>query len=126
MIAMIARATNQPQVFVVDANEDDYRELVSDMNQDGYRLEVCTSGRAALRRDPANPPELWVVNMNLPDMSGPDLLSMLRWRYPGVPICLVSDDYRAEDEISARCSGAELYVCKPVASEWLTAATAQN
>lgn len=121
---MIARATNQPQVFVVDANADDYSELRENMTQDGYRVEVCTSGRAALRHDPTNAPELWVVNMNLPDMSGPDLLSMLRWRYPGVPICLVSDQFRAEDEISARCSGAELYLCKPVESEWLTAATA--
>lgn len=122
---MVARATQQPQVCVVDANRDDYLALASEMHQSGYDVVVCGSGRAALRHDPSNPPELWVVNMNLPDMSGPDLLSMLRWRYPQVPICLVSDDYRVEDEISARCSGAELYVCKPVASEWLTAATAQ-
>jgi DNA-binding response OmpR family regulator len=122
---MIARAANHPQVFVVDANAGDYQELASTLAEDGYHLEVCDSGRAALRLDPGNAPELWVVNMNLPDMSGPNLLSMLRWRYPGVPICLVSDDYRAEDEISARCSGAELYLCKPLESEWLAAATAQ-
>ena len=121
---MTRRPINLPQVFVVDANNNDYRELVDTMADEGYRLEVCTSGRAALRKDPANPPELWVVNMNLPDMSGPDLLSMLRWRYPGVPICLVSDDYRVEDEIAARCSGAEMYLCKPIESEWLTAASA--
>lgn len=121
---MISRANNVPQVFVVDANAADYRELVESMNDGGYRLEVCSSGRAALRKDPSEAPEMWVVNMNLPDMSGPDLLSMLRWRYPGVPICLVSDEYQPEDEISARCSGAELYLCKPIESEWLTAATA--
>ena len=120
---MISRPRNLPQVFVVDANVNDYRNLVESMTDGGYRMEVCPSGRAALRKDPTNPPELWVVNMNLPDMSGPDLLSMLRWRYPGVPICLVSDDYRVEDEISARCSGAEIYLCKPIESDWLTAAT---
>ncbi len=121
---MIARPKNLAHVFVVDANRDDYLGLSDSMIDEGYRLEVCPSGRAALRMDPANPPKLWVVNMNLPDMSGPDLLSMLRWRYPGVPVCLVSDDYRVEDEIAARCSGAEMYLCKPIESEWLTAASA--
>jgi DNA-binding response OmpR family regulator len=121
---MIARPKNLPQVFVVDANADDYRNVQESLKDSGYRVEVCLNGRAALRQDPTNPPELWVVNMSLPDMSGPDLLSMLRWRYPGVPICLVSDDYRTEDEISARCSGAEMYLCKPIESDWLTAATA--
>jgi DNA-binding response OmpR family regulator len=121
---MIARPQNLPQIFVVDANNNDYRELVESMTDEGYKVELCPSGRAALRKDPASPPELWVVNMNLPDMTGPDLLSMLRWRYPGVPICLVSDDYRVEDEIAARCTGAEMYLCKPIESEWLTAASA--
>lgn len=122
---MISAAKNVPQVFVVDANVGDYRDLAETMTDSGYRIELCPSGRAALRKDPAESPEMWVVNMNLPDMSGPDLLSMLRWRYPGVPICLVSDEYRVEDEISARCSGAELYLCKPLESEWLTAATTE-
>lgn len=122
---MNACTSQQPTICIVDANRDDYRDLVSEMSQAGYDVITCDSGRAALRHDPSNSPELWVVNMNLPDMSGPDLLSMLRWRYPQTPICLVSDSYEAEDEIAARCSGAELYVCKPVASEWLTAAAAQ-
>jgi DNA-binding response OmpR family regulator len=87
---------------------------------DNVRMEVFNNARAALRQDPSCPPELWVVNMSLPDMSGTDLLAMLRWRYPGVPIVLVSDDYRAEDEVSARCSGAELYLCKPLQRSWLT------
>jgi DNA-binding response OmpR family regulator len=123
---MIARAADQPQVFVVDANVGDYQDLASNLSENGYHLEICANGRAALRLDPSKAPEMWVVNMNLPDISGPNLLSMLRWRYPGVPICLVSDNYRAEDEITARCSGAELYLCKPLESEWLTAAATQH
>jgi hypothetical protein len=31
----------------------------------------------------------------------------------------VSDEYSVEDEISARCSGAEMYLSKPLQREWL-------
>ena len=47
---MIARPQNLPQVFVVDASNSDYRELVDSMTDEGYRVEVCPSGRAALRK----------------------------------------------------------------------------
>lgn len=120
---MIALPTNLPQVFVVDPKKNDYLDLQSSMADSGYRVQVCNSGRAALRIDAEQAPELWIVNMNLPDMTGPDLISMLRWRYPKTPICLVSDDYSVEDEINARSTGAELYLCKPIEPEWLMAAT---
>jgi DNA-binding response OmpR family regulator len=116
---MVSAAKTTTRVFVVDASPTDYAEILHDAAQGGYELQVFDSGRAALRRDPSLGPEMWVVNMRLPDMAGSDLLSMLRWRYPGVPVVLVSDKYSAQDEISARCSGAEMYLSKPLRGEWL-------
>jgi DNA-binding response OmpR family regulator len=121
---MISSAKNVARVFVVDARPDDYASISQRATDEGLNLQMFGSGRAALRKDPAQAPELWVVNMRLPDMSGTDLLSMLRWRYPGVPVVLVSDDYRAEDEITARCSGAEMYLSKPLQGEWLASTAA--
>jgi DNA-binding response OmpR family regulator len=109
---------------VVDASPADYADMLRDAASEGYELQLFDSGRAALRKDPALGPEMWVVNMRLPDMAGADLLSMLRWRYPGVPVVLVSDKYSAQDEISARCSGAEMYLSKPLRCEWLMASAA--
>jgi DNA-binding response OmpR family regulator len=123
---MIARPSNLPQVFVVDANKNDYLDLQSSMADGGYRVRLCANGRAALRVEAEEAPEMWIVNINLPDMTGPDLISMLRWRYPKTPICLVSDDYSVEDEISARSTGAELYLCKPIQPEWLILATPKS
>ncbi len=118
---MISKPKNDMHVFVVDKNVGDYLSLTDAFCHDGVGVEVFSTARAALRHDPSNPPDLWVVNMNLPDISGPDLLSMLRSRYPGVPVYLVSDEYRVEEEICARCSGAEMYFCKPLQESWLSA-----
>ncbi len=121
---MVSAAKNTTRVFVVDSSCSDYSEILREATAEGFELSVFDTGRAALRRDPAAGPDMWVVNMRLPDMAGPDLLSMLRWRYPGVPVILVSDRYSAEDEISARCSGAEMYLSKPLQAEWLSAGAA--
>ena len=121
---MISRPKSHTNVAVVGARPDDYLGLVDELAGEGVSLDVFNSARAALRSSTTAAPDLWILNMNLPDMSGTDLLSMLRWRFPGVPVFLVSDDYRQEDEISARSSGAEMYLCKPLCGEWLTEATA--
>ena len=123
---MISHAKPNSHVFVVDPNLDDYHHLVEAFAGNGVGVTVFGSGRAALRHDPQSPPELWVVNMNLPDIEGADLLSMLRSRFPGVPVYLVSDEYRAEEEVHARCSGAEMYLCKPLEGSWLVTPSMQQ
>jgi len=118
---MVSRSPLSPQIVIVDSRPEDYRDLQTEANEEGLSLEVLNSGRAALRRDASTYPSLWVVNMRLPDITGPDLLTMLHEIYPGVPVCLVSDDYRCEDEIEARCNGAELYACKPLDAAFMAA-----
>ncbi len=120
---MVSAASGATRVFVVDARPSDYAHIQHDAANEGVELQMFTGGRAALRQDPSRGPDLWVVNTRLPDMAGADLLSMLRWRYPRIPVVLVSDVYSVEDEISARCSGAEMYLSKPLQREWLMAST---
>lgn len=126
MMMMIYAPKHSLKVCVVDTQPGDYSDMNTEADAAGIDLQVFTSGRDALRRDATQTPEMWVVNMRLPDMPGTDLMNMLRWRYPGVPVVLVSDSYRAEDEITARCSGAEMYLSKPLRSEWLASTTGSH
>jgi DNA-binding response OmpR family regulator len=63
---------------------------------------------------------LWIINARLPDMSGFELCEMLR-RTPraGYVVCVVSDDYSADDERRARASGASVYTGKPLPGGFL-------
>ncbi len=114
--------TGQRTVLIVDSRPDDYSKLTQNLQREGMQVEIFKSGRMALRRAASPAPEMWIVNMKLADISGPDLLAMLRWLYPGVPVYLVSDEYEEQDEITARCAGAEMYFCKPLESSWLVTA----
>jgi DNA-binding response OmpR family regulator len=107
----------------VDADPEGYDAEVHDLESRRTQVEFYSSARSVLRSSKRHPPELCIVNLQLPDMSGLDLYQMLIDRWPGVPIYLVGDKYNPEDEIRARCSGATLYFCKPIESGWLSAAT---
>ena len=116
---MIMRANST--VCVVDPAPSDYRGLVDCAENNETRVEFVRSGRDALRLNARHNPDLWVINMHLPDMSGVDLHDMIHARYPSVPCYLVGDDYRPEDEMHARQCGATMYFCKPLRSEWVLA-----
>ena len=122
---MIRRPDNST-ICVVDTQPDDYSALVQNAPKEKAEVRFLNCGRAALRLKAGSPPELWIINMRLPDMSGLDLYGMIRSRYPGVPVYLVADNYQAEDEINARSCGATMYFCKPLQSDWLLAPKSRN
>lgn len=110
---------HQKKVYIVDANSDGYERLADDAS----RREVVffRSAREALRTQADCEPAMWVINLDLPDMSGADLRSMLRSRGSRSPLALVSDQYSVEDEMTARAAGAEMYFAKPLACEVIAA-----
>jgi DNA-binding response OmpR family regulator len=108
-------------VCVVDPAPRDYRALAERVGGKGARIEFMNCGRDALRFCPKTLPDLWIINMNLPDMSGSDLHQMIHSRYEGVPFYLVSDQYQTDDEMKARSVGATMYLCKPLHVEWVFA-----
>ena len=115
---MIMRSRSST-ICVVDATPDDYDAVADTIPSQEGQLQFVPSGPAALRIDPALDPDLWIINMDLPDMSGLDLYPMIRSRFPSVPIYLVANQHSTDNEIRARSSGATMYFSKPLQSEWL-------
>ena len=120
---MISPATPHSRILVVDAHPNDYDTVVHNKEFGQIDFEFHREGRSLLRDNNKDYPELCVININLPDMCGLDLYDMVVERWPGVKVFLVGDDYRPEDEVRARTSGAMFYFCKPLQGEWLASAT---
>ena len=121
---MVASALQHEKVYVVDSNPADYQHLVQDAQDNDRTFAFFGDARSALRVNPSTSRATWIINVDLPDMSGVDLYKMLRSRFPQSPVFLVGDEYHAEEERSARMSGATLYFCKPVQQEWLAETSA--
>ena len=68
----------KPRVLVVD-DEDDLLELVRyNLAKDGYDVECVGSGEQALQSARTNPPDLVVLDLMMPKISGLDLLQQIR------------------------------------------------
>lgn len=83
----------------------------------GQRIEVveAENGFEALRELPRAPFDLVLTDVNMPTLSGLELIRMIRARpeQGGLPIVAVSTERDAEDADRARRVGADGYLGKP-------------
>ena len=119
---MIWDPSIRTKVYVVDASAEGYESFAQDRALGSAEVVFFTTGRDALRAALEEAPAMWIVNMQLPDMDGARLQSILRSSGCKAHIALISDEYKVEDEIAARCAGADMYFAKPLHLDLIFAA----
>jgi len=83
------------RILVVD-DEQPIRELVRRvLERRGY--EVRTSGSAMEAMAEEGPFDLLLVDLGLPEVDGRELSDMLRERWPGLPVVLMSGFFSQQD-----------------------------
>ncbi len=111
------------RIVIVDSDATEYRRLFYTAPISTPSLCFLSTGRAAMRLSPPLDDRLWMINSELPDMPGCQLFEMLAERLEEVPVMIVGDRYRVEDELRACRAGAALYLCKPLdiaaLAQWL-------
>jgi DNA-binding response OmpR family regulator len=79
----------------------------------GYDVIGVTDGARALERWKAIQPDLVLLDINLPRMSGMDLCRQIR-QQSSVPIIMVTAMDDEDDVVEAFEGGADDYLCKPI------------
>jgi two-component system response regulator RegX3 len=94
-------------------DEPRIREIIAlYLDRAGFQVHTTGDGRAALEAFDANPPDLVVVDLLLPGLTGEALISAIR-EVSDVPIVVASAKRADEDRIDAFHLGADDYVTKP-------------
>jgi DNA-binding response OmpR family regulator len=109
------------KVYVVDASTEGYETFSRENDLGSAEVAFFTNGRDALRAASEEAPAMWIVNMRLPDMDGTDLQNILRNLGCKAAIAMIGDEYKVEDEMEARCAGADMYFAKPLHRELIFA-----
>src|SRR5687768_15338103 len=90
------------------------------LTREGYEVEIATDGAAGLDRALADPPELVVLDLMLPSLSGLEVCRRIRAAAP-VPVIILTALGEETDRIVGLELGADDYVAKPFSPRELTA-----
>ncbi len=107
-------------ILVVD-DERKIRDLVrSYLEQEGYSVLLADSGQRALEISSRVAPDLVVLDLMLPDLSGEEVARSLR-SGSDVPIIMLTSKAREEDRVAGLRLGADDYLVKPFSPRELVA-----
>jgi len=124
--ALDAHRARVPSItcLVVDDNRSSRDTLGHLLRRAGHRVLFAGSGEEGLQAmQGAQRPDLVLLDMHMPDLSGLDVLARCRRRYPqhGMRIVMLSADSDPEAIEQALTQGATAYLTKPVSIERLLA-----
>jgi two-component system alkaline phosphatase synthesis response regulator PhoP len=104
--------TARRSVLVVDDEQTLRETLAETLTQDGLRVVTAANGREALERFRADPPDLILLDLMLPELSGIEVCRIIR-RESAVPILMLTARDSEIDKVVGLELGADDYVTKP-------------
>ncbi len=107
-------------ILVVDDDPQIRRGLQINLRARDYDVDTAATGRDALARASAHPPDLVILDLGLPDLDGVDVIHGLR-SWTDAPIIVLSGRTGSSDKVSALDAGADDYVTKPFGMDELLA-----
>ena len=108
---MTRGAGARQRVLVVEDEASISEPLAAALQRAGFEPQVAETAADALRRFAAEPPDLVLLDVMLPDRDGRDVLRELR--PSGVPIVMVTARSDRVDKVVGLELGADDYVTKP-------------
>jgi two-component system OmpR family response regulator len=112
------RADGSPiHVLVVDDEPVLAELLTMALRYEGWAVTTAGDGAAAIASARKEPPDVVVLDVMLPDMSGLEVLAKLREQIPGLPLLLLTAKDALEDRIAGLTAGGDDYVTKPFSLE---------
>jgi two-component system alkaline phosphatase synthesis response regulator PhoP len=102
-----------PTVLIVEDDEAMSVALRDGFASEGYAVRAARDGEAGLRAAREEPPDLLVLDVMLPRMTGLDVCRELRSKGSAVPIIMLTARGQEIDKVVGLRTGADDYVTKP-------------
>ncbi|HTA45237.1 MAG TPA: response regulator [Bryobacteraceae bacterium] len=112
--------TGEPQndrgnIMIVDDNPANLKLLESMLHSHGYRVRSFPRGRLALAAADHDPPDLVLLDINMPEMDGYEVCGKLKGNQhlADIPVIFLSALNAVEDKVRGFQTGAVDYIPKP-------------
>jgi two-component system, sensor histidine kinase and response regulator len=106
---------HQGNVMIVDDNPANLKLLEDMLRQYGYEVRSFPRGRLALAAADQEPPDLILLDINMPEMNGYEVCERLKSsaRVSGIPVIFLSALNAIEDKMEGFRLGGVDYISKP-------------
>ena len=105
----------QTNIMIVDDTPDNLRLLAKILETQGYVVRKSLNGRMALQGVHRDPPNLILLDINMPEMNGYEICQQLKASEitAHIPVIFISALERLEDKLRAFDLGGVDYITKP-------------
>jgi two-component system alkaline phosphatase synthesis response regulator PhoP len=102
-----------PRILIVEDEPGMVQGLRDNFEFEGYQVLSAMDGVAGLERALADSPDLVILDVMMPRMSGLDVCKQLKVKRPGIPIIMLTARGQEVDKVVGLELGADDYVTKP-------------
>jgi two-component system, OmpR family, phosphate regulon response regulator PhoB len=102
-----------PRILVIEDEQDLASLLEYNLKGDGHQVELAHTGAAGMARLREFKPDLVLLDLMLPDISGTEVARLVRSESPGASLMMVTAKGEEADRVKGLELGADDYVVKP-------------
>lgn len=113
--------TMTPSILIVEDDKDFQKYLKDLLTQNGYLVNVAGKGSEALELISKIEPNLIILDLNLPDMTGEAVCLEIRKTHFETPIIMLTSKKEITEKIQGLNLGADDYITKPFVPDELLA-----
>lgn len=101
------------QILLVEDDEMVADGLVVALKRNNFTVNRVANGATALTFVMADPPDIIILDLGLPDMDGIELLGRVRKKFPVLPVLVLTARDSLEQKVAGLDVGADDYLTKP-------------
>lgn len=111
---------NKKTILIVDSDPQLQKMMSILLNEEEYKIVECLTGKQAVRECISIKPDLVLLALALPDMTGKEIISSIR-EWSQVPIIVLTEHAGDTDIVMVLNAGANDYVIRPFNADVLMA-----
>jgi two-component system, OmpR family, KDP operon response regulator KdpE len=111
---------NEPLILAVDDEPGVLRLIKLELSSQGLRVVTASDGEEAIRIAEQQRPDMVILDIMMPDISGLEVMRRMRER-SSVPVILLTAKDHDQDKVKGLDMGADDYLIKPFNPEELSA-----
>jgi len=118
----LLRVDGSPVRALVVDDEPTLAELLSTaLRYEGWHVEHALTGQSAIKLAKSFDPDVILLDIMLPDLSGLEVMRRVRATSPTVPVLFLTAKDAVEDRVAGLTAGGDDYVTKPFSLEEVVA-----